>query len=156
MALQLPPDSAFGAAARMLAHSHALDRGALDDARGYLETAVAHRDRLPAMSRPALAIQAAYFEGVYGGNAAMARRWLTEAQADAVVSPHARPLAEAAVRLAERDPGAAEPLARAARELPRAIDRGGARMAADQIVLLERVLRTLQDGGAVGIRLEGS
>jgi hypothetical protein len=154
----------------MLAHTRALDRGELDDARRYLQTAIEHRERLPAMSRPALAIQAAYFEGAYGGNATLARQWLTEAEADAVVSPHARPLAEAAVQLAERDPGAADALARAARELPRAIDRGGARMAADQIAQLERVLLTLDNGSvrpaaaamkephgrSEGIRSEGS
>jgi hypothetical protein len=154
LALQLPADSAYGAAARMMAHGQALDRGDFEEARRFLQTAVEHRTRLPAISQPALAVQAAYFEAVHGGNAGLARLWLKEAQADAVVSPHARPLAEAAVRLAEGDSGAAEPLARAERELPHAIDRGGARMAADQIADLQRALEALRDRGSDDIRLD--
>jgi hypothetical protein len=143
LALRLAPDTSHGAAARMLAHSHALDRQDIPRAREYLHAALAHHDALPSMSLPALLLQAAYFEAVHEQNPVSARRYLTSAGPGVLVSPHEQPLAEAAVLLAERnDREAAASLARAAREISHASDKGGALMAAD---LIAQMHGTLQD-----------
>jgi hypothetical protein len=141
LALRLEPGTPYATAGRMLAHSHALDRGDIPGARGHLQAALARCDTLPDMTLPALLLQATYFEAVHDRDAVSARRHLTSAGPGVLVAPHARPLSEAAVLLAEGDAAAAaSALALAARELPQASDRGGARMAADQIAQLHHAI----------------
>jgi hypothetical protein len=139
-AVQLPAETPIGAAARLLAHLHALDRRDLDAARAYLADALAHRAALPAMSRPGLLLQAAYFAAIHEGAPRVARTWLEEAGEGALISAHARSMAEAAIMVAEGDVRAAARLDLAVRQLPMAIDRGSALLAADAIAGMRRVL----------------
>jgi hypothetical protein len=131
--LQLPADTPYGAAARLVAHNHALDRGDEALAREHLRTALQHAGALPLMSRPSLLLQAAYFAAAHDRDPAAARRHLADAAQGALVSPHSRSLAEGAILKAEGNPRAGEILAAAERELPHAIDRGAALLAADLI-----------------------
>jgi hypothetical protein len=140
-ALRLEAGTPHWVAARMLAHGHALDCGDVARAREHLQSALLHQDLLPRMTLPALLLQAAYFEALHDENPISARRRLADAGPGVLESPQARPLAEAAVLLAEGDPRAAEKaLADAVREIPHASDRGSAAMAADQIAELRRII----------------
>jgi hypothetical protein len=154
-ALQLPADTPYGAAARMMAHSHALDREDELAAREHLRVALQHIEALPLMSRPALLLQAAYFAAAHDLDAAAARRYLSQAGHGALVSPHSRPLAEAAVLTAEADPRAPDLLAAAACETRHAIDRGAAALAEDQIARLRRRLALAPDVVSAGEREPG-
>jgi len=139
-ALHLDPATPFGASARILAYAHALDCGDIARARDHLTAAIDNQDVLPVMSRPALMLQAATFEAIYDRDPVSARRRLEQAHGGTLVSPHARPLAEGAILAAEGNARAAELLDKASSELPRAIDRGGALLAADLIANTKRTL----------------
>jgi hypothetical protein len=138
--LRLPPGAPMGVAARIFAHLHWLDRDDPGQARVYLREALKHRGALPAMSQPSLLLHAAYFESIHDASPESARERLAQAGEGALVSPHARTMAEAAVLLAEGDDRAAAHLALAASQLPLALDRGSARMAADLIGRMQRLL----------------
>jgi fructose-specific component phosphotransferase system IIB-like protein len=130
----------MGVAARIFAHLHWLDRADIGQARLYLREALQHDAALPAMSQPSLFLQAAYFESIHDASPRSAREWLARTGEGALVPPHARAMAEGAVLLAEGDARASEYLALAARQLPLAIDRGSARMAADLIGHMQGLL----------------
>jgi hypothetical protein len=139
----LAADSPTGAAARFLAHLHALDSGDEAAARRLLADVQANREVLPRMSRPALALSAAYFAAVHDGNAIAARHEFEQAGEGVLLAAHSRPLTEAAVLIAEGRAAAALALLDAAeRELPSATDLGSARMAADQIQRLRGLARS--------------
>jgi hypothetical protein len=135
-ALQLDATTSMGAAARILAHLQALDLGDIDRARMFLRTALDRAAALPAMSRPSLLLQAAYFEATHDRDPDTARRHLTSGEG-ALVSPYARPMAEGAILLAEGDPRAADVLARASHAVSSALDRGSAALAADLIAAMQ-------------------
>jgi hypothetical protein len=134
--LVLPLDSPHGVGARLLAYVHELDRGRVDEARRYLDDALAHRDVLPAMSRPTLLLHAASFAARFERDAVKARQLLAGTDQGALMAPHLRPLVEAAVRLAEGRRDVAELLDEAERLLKHAVDRGGAVVAAESIARL--------------------
>ena len=135
-ALELPPATGRGALARYIAHSYALDRGDLDAARALINEALANREQVPQMSRPAVLLQGAYFSAVHDGDAALARTYFDEAGEGALLGAESRLIAEAAVLLAEGKPGAADLLDRAEAALENTIDRGGAKMSFDEIANL--------------------
>jgi hypothetical protein len=142
-ALGLAADSSQGTAARFLAHMHALDSGAIEEARRRLREALDHLEALPKMTQPAVLLSAAWFAAVHDGDAASARRFLDQAGQEILFSTYSRPLSEAAVLIAEGDMTAAGPLLDVAeREVPGAIDRGSAVMAADQVEYLRTMSRT--------------
>ena len=136
--LSLPVTSGLGAAARLLAHLHALDRGDMAAARTHLAEALAHRAVLPKMSETALLLQAGCFKAAYEHDATAARALLRDAGEGVLMSPHVRPLVEGAIRVAEGRDDAAAALDEAEGHLPAAIDQGGAVMARDLIVELRK------------------
>jgi hypothetical protein len=98
-----PDGSAEDAAAAALAYSWALDRGDVDGAGAFLDRALAAQDQLPAASRPALFLEAAYFTARHREDAAGARAFLAQAKGSALIEPYTRRRSEAAVLLAEGD-----------------------------------------------------
>ena len=110
---------AFEVSGLAFAHLHALDRGDVDAARGYLEATLARVHQLPAASRGPLQLGAAVFFALYDRDVARARASLDAAgtRTGLLGAPHQRLLAEAAVRLAEGDVDGAAAGAAAASEL---------------------------------------
>lgn len=147
--LDLSPDTPYGVAARLLAHSHALDVGDEAKARGYLLVALRYQDVLPVMSRPSLLLQAAYFSAAHDHDVQSARAYLVRAGQGALLSPHSRPMAEGAILLEAGDPRAADVLRAAAEAVPHTIDRGAAALAADLIERLRRRKGPSQRDGPV-------
>jgi hypothetical protein len=114
---------------RQFAYAHALDRGDVEAARTHLEAAMQRLHQLPAAARGSLLLTAATFVALYDGDAARARGLLDAAGSaqGLLSSPHRRPLAEAAVHLADGDVEGARAAAAEARRLAAgATDRGGA------------------------------
>lgn len=134
--LKVPADSPRGPLARLLAHTHALDRGDIEPARHHLVDALAHREHVMKMARPAILLAAAEFAALHDHDAASARRWFDEAGEGAMIGVHTRLFAEAAVLHAEGKPHVEERLTLAATALKESIDRGGALMLEDQIAAL--------------------
>ena len=134
--LTLPVNTAIGALARLIAHNHALDCGDVDRARVHIAEAVAHREQVPLISRPAVLFQAAQFAALHERDAAAARRYFDEAGQGALLGPEGRLFTEAAVLHAEGKPGVEALLDQAEAALPDAMDRGGAQMLRDEIAAL--------------------
>lgn len=137
-AMALPPTSAKAPLAGLLAHMNAVDRGDLDAARRHLESMLSGLEQLAVMWRSSVLLQAAQFAALYDRDAIAARKYLDQAGPGALISESARALTEAAVLHAEGGPGVDERLARAEADLPNALDKGSAAMAADQIARLRR------------------
>jgi hypothetical protein len=102
-----PDGSAEDAAAAALAYHWALDRGDVDGAGAFLDRALAAQEQLPAVTRSALFLEAAYFTARHRGHAPTARAFLAQAKGSAFIEPYTRRRAEAAVLLAEGDREAA-------------------------------------------------
>jgi hypothetical protein len=110
-----------------LAYAHALDSGAVDQARGHLENALDRIDQLPAGARASLLLSAATFFALHDGDAPRARDYLARARRGLLPAPHQRRMAEAAVCLAEGDvEGARAAALHVQRLAAAAMDRGGA------------------------------
>jgi hypothetical protein len=108
VATSLPDGSASDATAALLAYRWALDRGDVERAGEFLDRALAGRQKLPAISRPALFLEAAYFTARHSGDAIAARAFLAQGKGGAIIEPCTRLRAEAAVLLAEGDRIAAQ------------------------------------------------
>lgn len=138
-AMSRPPESGRGPIAQLLAHINALDRNDLAAARQYVDTAVAHIEQVPLMSRAGIFLQAAQFAAMYDGNAQAARAALDRATGGALVSSSEQLFTEAAVLHAEGRPGVEELLDRAEAALADSIDRGSSQLRADQIAQLRAI-----------------
>ena len=151
-ALKLPAASSRGALARYVAHVHALDTGDIERARALITEAMAHREQVQLMSRPAILLQAAQFAALHDRDAATARQYLDEAGQGALMGPEGRLFAEAAVLHVEGKPGVEALLDKAEAALPDAMDRGGAQMLGDEIAALraERPVPSAREGGVEG------
>jgi hypothetical protein len=132
-ALALAPDTPRGALARLIAHSHALDRGDIEAARVYLNEGLTHREVVPQMSRPALLLQGAYFAAIHDADPIRARQYFDAAGHGALLGAEGRLIAEAAVLHAEGKPGVEPLLEQAEAGLDNTMDRGGAKLASDEI-----------------------
>lgn len=134
-------------AGHLYAYGHALDRGRIDEAAGWIDAVAADFDAFPHGFRQALALEVAYFRARHQGDLAQARHWLALGRGG-VVEPGRREAAAAAVALLEGDPGGAAAQARAGlAALARASDAGAAAASADQLHELERHAR--QAGAAI-------
>jgi hypothetical protein len=100
-ATALSDGSAQDAAGAMLAYYWSLDRGDVAGAGGYLDRALAAREKYPVVSRPGLYREAAYFIARHRGDAQAARAFLKESTGGLVVRRYNVLRAEAAVLLAE-------------------------------------------------------
>lgn len=141
--LVLPAHTNMGAAARIMAHSYYLDRGAIDEARAMLGEALDNLDALPGLSKPAVFLAASYFRAVHDRSLEDAKRFLSDAgSGGALVPPHSRLIAEAAIAAGEGRTADARALLDAAeKQLHASIDRGGAEMAQDHIDDLRKDLK---------------
>lgn len=91
--------------ATMMAYQRALDLGVSEEAKGFLDRALAARDSYPAPYRSSITLEAAYFEARHQGDAPAARAWLEESGNPGwPIEPQTRLRAEAAVLLAEGEP----------------------------------------------------
>lgn len=102
-ALTLPPDSLMGVFARQVAYLRTLDLGDVEGAQGYLDEALAHRDAVGKRGGATIRLHGAFFYAVHGGDPMRARALLDEARESPLEARHLRPMAEAAVRMAEGD-----------------------------------------------------
>ncbi len=103
-----------------------LDSGRAAEAGDLLDLALTQQDGLPETFRPALMVEAAFFEAWHRGNAAQARELLDGAQGG-MVEAHTRARAEAAVLFAEERFAEAADSARSGLAVTRrSMDRGGA------------------------------
>jgi hypothetical protein len=105
---------------------YARDTGQIDLAGQLIDLAVGQREANPVALHPAILLEAAYFEGRYRHNAAVAREWLQQAQGGQV-EQQTRLRAEAAVLWAEgRFADAATKAKEGLAVLPQSADPGGA------------------------------
>ena len=118
--------SASDVSAALYAYYHALDSGLIDLAGRLLDQAVIDLNLYPAESRPAVLLEAIYFDAFYRGDARTAREALPLAEGG-VVEGQTRLRAEAAVLFAEGRYEEAVIKAKVGLELlPRSSDPGGA------------------------------
>jgi hypothetical protein len=137
-------------AGRMALYAHLLDQDRVEEARRYLESALEDLESFPEPGLAGLLLEAAWFLAYHGRDAMRARSLLARATDALLVSPHQRPLAEAALALAEGSPErAVERAAQARAALARAADRGEALVAADRI---EELVRSVREGGGAILR----
>ncbi len=124
--LDLREGSSQDAVANWFGYVWLLDSGRSAEAGDLIDLALGQQDGLPETFRPALAVEAAYYEAWCRGNAARARELLGNAQGG-MVEPHIRARAEAAVLFAEDRYGEAADMARSGLAVTRrSMDRGGA------------------------------
>ncbi|MDE0472988.1 MAG: M50 family metallopeptidase [Gammaproteobacteria bacterium] len=92
-------------AGRLAAHAYALDRGDIEAAGEHIRYLLDRRAEVYPPYQPVIDLTAAYFEAVYGGDAASARSRLEGAGESALLAfdPTARTRTEGAVLLAEGD-----------------------------------------------------
>jgi hypothetical protein len=140
-AMTLPLESGRGALAHLLAHINALDRHDLEAARRFLDTALAHAEHVPLMSRAGIFLQAAQFAALYDRDARAARAALDRARGGALVSSSEQLFTEATVRHVEGGPNVDQLLDRAETALSDSIDRGSSQLRADQIAPLRQLRR---------------
>jgi hypothetical protein len=106
-AMALPDDSVDHLSALMWAYYAALDQGQWDEARFWLDEIQDRVNALPEAVRAAYLIEIAYFVAAIDHDAARARALLAEAKHPLLVSASTRARAEAALLLAEGQPGPA-------------------------------------------------
>lgn len=113
--------------ATLLAYRHALDQGDVAGAGRHLQDALRSRHAAAPLYRPGLSLEAAWYEAVYRRDAAAARAWYARMEATGPVEAYAKPRADAAIHLAERDLAAARRSAERARALlGQSVDTGSA------------------------------
>jgi len=94
-------ESYDGLGALMMAFQWSLDRGKIEEARHWLDQALAKRALWPKPFRASILLEAAYFHSLYGGERQKLRNWLEEARGGVMIEPYTRFRAEAAVAMAE-------------------------------------------------------
>lgn len=142
-ALSLPPDSLMGVFARQVAYLRTLDLGDVEEARAYLEEALDHREVMGEAGGATIRLHGAFFYATHGGNVARARELLDEARESPLEARHLRPMAEAAVRMAEGDEEGARAKLDEARLLTGAsMDLGSAGAEGEWLEMLERSARS--------------
>lgn len=99
--------------AALLAYTWALARGEVAEAGRHIDHALAHEATYVSPARPALLNEGAYYLARHRGAAAQARAYFEQARGAAIVEPHDRLRAEAAVLLAEGRPDEARAAAEA-------------------------------------------
>jgi hypothetical protein len=124
-------------AGHLYAYNHALDRGRLDEAAGWIDAVAREFDAFPGGFRQALALEVAYFRARHQGDLAQARHWLALGSGG-VVEPGRREAAVAAIALLEGNPERAAAQARAGLAAL-ARDAGGAAASADHLRELEQL-----------------
>lgn len=102
-ALTLPPHSVMGVFARQVAYLRALDLGDVERAERHLDEALVHREAAGNGAGTTIRLHGAFFYAVYRDDPLRARELLDEAHSSPLESRHLRPMAEAAVRMAEGD-----------------------------------------------------
>lgn len=139
-AVSVPDGSLLDAVAEQLAYTSALDRGDLPLARDRLVRSLSLADRLPPSVRPAIELEAATFEAAIRADAPASRRWLDRAgNPGGLVPRHLRPVAEAALAVAEGRFDDAPPFIEAARDaLSRSNDPGSIPFVGDRLDDLAR------------------
>ena len=141
-ALSLPPDSLMGVFARQVAYLRTLDLGDVEGARAYLDAALDHRDAMGKAGGATIRLHGAFFYATHGGDVTRARELLDEARESPLEARHLRPMAEAAVRMAEGDEAGARTKLDEARLLTGAsMDRGSAGAEGEWLEVLERGVR---------------
>ncbi len=147
-ALSLPPDSLMGVFARQVAYLRTLDLGDVERARLHLDEALDHREAMGEKGGATIRLHGAFFYATHGGDVARARELLDEARESPLEARHLRPMAEAAVRMAEGD----EEGARAKLDEARLLT--GASMDLGSADAEEEWLRLLETGVRQGVREE--
>ncbi|TVR62824.1 MAG: hypothetical protein EA422_10650 [Gemmatimonadales bacterium] len=141
-ALSLPPDSLMGVFARQVAYLRTLDLGDMEGAREYLDEALEHRDALGKAGGATIRLHGAFFYATHGGDTVRARELLDEARESPLEARHLRPMAEAAVRMAEGDEEGARAKLDEARLLTgSSMDRGSSGAEEEWLELLEKGVR---------------
>jgi hypothetical protein len=116
------------AEAGLLSYYHALDNGDATAAGRFLEQVLSNFEGYSPGMRHDLALEAAYYQARHCQNPIQGRAWLRRGQ-EGLFGPHIRLRAEAAVLLAEGQPGLAAQKAREGQEaVARFYDRGLAQM----------------------------
>jgi hypothetical protein len=129
-------------AGRLVAYHHALDSGDVEAARAVLGALLLELPAVPSTERSRVLLDAACFLAYHDRDPDRARAFLSQATGGPMVSAHQRPLANAALALAEGRAGDAMALAEHARAaLARVPDRGEARAAADMVDAVMREAR---------------
>jgi hypothetical protein len=149
----LPDGSGRDAVGAMLAYYWSLDREEIAGAGGYLDRALAAREKYPVVSRPALYREAAYFFARHRGDAPAARAFLKESTGGLMVRRHNVLRAEAAVLLAEGNYEAS--LQRASEGLATLLRPDGAYPNSDGVDLLQEIASLAANGLApIGVTAE--
>ncbi|MBC8163730.1 MAG: hypothetical protein H7Z42_21185 [Roseiflexaceae bacterium] len=123
----VPDDTIDHRSAQLMAYSHTLDQGDIQQAGTLLDDILANLDDWPAPFRPSVLLEAAYYAARHRQQPLQARQQLDQATSGTLVAPSTRLSAEATVLLAEGRAAEAAAKAEAGiRALNRAIDAGSA------------------------------
>lgn len=143
-ALSLPPDSLMGVFARQVAYLRTLDLGDVEAAKAHLDEALDHREVMGTAGGATIRLHGAFFYATHGDDVLRARRLLDEARESPLEARHLRPMAEAAVLMAEGDEtGARAKLGEARLLTGGSLDRGSSGAEEEWLELLERGVRRL-------------